>query len=90
MRVSRFLVAIAFCFVFLAGVGRVFLCLAMLAIKLLLIGSAFFGCVAFLVASVACLYASALIPFPESVVRIDHHGSCIGGCSSLVRFCHIP
>ena len=83
VRVSRFLVAIAFCFVFLAGVGRVSLCLAMPAIKLLLIGSAFLGCVAFLVASLACL-------FPESVDRIDHHGSCVGGSSSLVRFSHIP
>ena len=90
MRVSRFLVAVAFCFVLLAGVGRMSLCLAMLAIKILLVGSAFLGCVAFLVASIASFYASAFVLFPKPIVGIDHHGSCVGGSSSLVRFSPIP
>ena len=58
-----------------------------LAIELLLVGSAFFGCVAFLIAFVASFYASALcalVPFPKPTVGIDHHGSCVGGSSSLV------
>ena len=50
-------------------------CLAVLAIKLLLIGSALLGCVAFLIASVASFYSSALVPFSKSIVGIDHHGS---------------
>ena len=74
MRVSRSLVAVALCFVFLAGIGCVSFRLAVFAKELLLIGSAFLGGVAFPVASVACLYASALAPFTESIVRIDHHG----------------
>ena len=93
MRVSRFLVTIALCFLFLAGIGCVSFCLAELAVELLLVGSAFFGCVAFLIASVASFYASALcalVPFPKSIVGIDHHGSCVGGSSSLVRLSHIP
>ena len=76
MRVSRFLVAIAFCFVFLA----------MFAKELLLVGPAFLGGVALSVAPIACLYPSALAPFAESIVRTDHHGPRIGGGSSLVRF----
>ena len=71
MRVSRFLVPIALCFAFLAGIGCMSFCLAMFAEELLLVGSAFLGGVAFSVASVACLYASALAPFAESIVRID-------------------
>ena len=63
MRVSRFLVTVAFCLVLLAGVGRMSLSLAVLAIKLLLVGSSFLGCVAFLVASIASLYTSALVLF---------------------------
>ena len=62
------------------------LCLAVFAKEFLLIGSVFLGGVAFSVASVACLYASALASFPESIVRIDHHGPRIGGSGSLVRF----
>ena len=93
MRVSRFLVAIAFCFVFLAGVGCVSLCLAMFTKKLFLVGSAFLGCVAFLIASLASFNASALcalVPFPKPTVGIDHHGSCVGGSSSLVHLSHVP
>ena len=83
MRVSRSLVPIALCFVFLAGIGRMSFRLAMFAEELLLVGSAFFGGVAFSVAPVARLCAGALVSFAESVVRIDHHGPCIGGGSSL-------
>ena len=57
-------------------------CLAVLAEELLLVGSAFFRGVAFSVASVARLCASALASFAESIVRIDHHGPRIGGGSS--------
>ena len=84
MRVSRFLVTVAFCFLLLVGVGCMSFCLAVLAIKLLHVGSAFLGCVAFLVASVASFYASALVSFSKSVVGIDHHDSCVGGSSSLL------
>ena len=60
MRVARLLVTIALCFLFLASVGCVSFGFAELAIEFLLVGSAFFGCVAFLIASVASFYASAL------------------------------
>ena len=59
---------------------------AVFAEELLLVGSAFFGGVAFSVASVARFCAIALAPLAESVVGVDQHGSRIGGGSSLVRF----
>ena len=74
MRVSRFLVTIALCFLFLAGVGRVSFCLAELAIELLLVGSAFFGCVAFFIAPEASFFAGALCALvlsPKPTVGVD-------------------
>ena len=56
MGVTRSLVAVALCFLFLASIGCMSFSFAELAIELLLVGSAFLGCVAFLVASIACLY----------------------------------
>ena len=53
MRVSRFLVPIALCLVFLASVGCVSFCFAMFAKELLFVGSAFFGGMALSVASIA-------------------------------------
>ena len=65
-------------FVFLAGVGCMSFYLAVFAEELLLVGSAFFGGVAFSVASVARLCASALASFAKSIVGVDHHGPRIG------------
>ena len=60
MRVARFLVTIALCFLFLASIGCASFGFAELAIELLLVGSAFLGCMAFLIAPVASFYAGAL------------------------------
>ena len=62
MRVSRSLVAVALCLLFLAGVGCMSFCLAVFAKEFLLIGSAFLGGVAFLVASIACLLYTSPSP----------------------------
>ena len=69
MRVSRTLVSVALCFVFLAVVGCVSSCLAAFAEELLLVGSAFLRGVAFSVASVACLYASACLLYTSPSPR---------------------
>ena len=92
MRVSRSLVTLLFAFCFLLASDASF-GFAELAIELLLVGSAFFGCVAFLIVSVVSFYASALcalVPFPKPTAGIDHHGSCVRGSSSLVRLSHVP
>ena len=67
MRVSRFLVSVALCFVFLAGVRCVSFYLAVFAEELLLVGSAFFRGVALSVASVACLLYTS--PSPRDRTR---------------------
>ena len=88
-----FWLPLLFVYCFFASIGCVSFGFAELAIEILLVGSTFLGCVAFLIASVASFYASALcalVPFPKSTVGIDHHGSCVGGSSSLVRLSHVP
>ena len=63
------------------------------AIEFLLVGSAVFCHVALPVASVALFRASALCALvlsPIPSVGVDHHGSVVGGCSSLVCFSHVP
>ena len=93
MHVPRFLVAVALCFFFLAGFGCVSFSSTEFAIEFLLVSSAIFRRVAFLVASVALFSASALCALvlsPIPSVGVDHHGSVVGGRSSLVRFSPVP
>ena len=81
-----------FLFLFLADFGYVSFCLAEFSVELVFVCPAFFCVVPFSVAPLALLRVGGrrvLVLFPILFVGVDHHGSVVGGRSSLVHFCHI-